>query len=205
MKEDEATFMQRTMALMHERKEILLAGKFKGAAGFEISVSITFRQVSHSALQHQHACFQMHAQCNLFSPRDWHACFSSIAKQGQNNLKRHQHLHTLPNRLNTGGPSSREHELLVAPHGLLAVSHSPKLTSGGPCLALSGIRTALLHHCSERSPVWHPAPSTQHPAQNLYFKSSSWHWQIALALEHRLLVAISGVLQLSTHTGWHAS
>ncbi|KAK9853859.1 hypothetical protein WJX84_009804 [Apatococcus fuscideae] len=41
--EDEATFMQRTIALMHERKEILLTGKYKGAAGFEIAVSITFR------------------------------------------------------------------------------------------------------------------------------------------------------------------
>lgn len=58
MKEDEATFMQRTRALMHERKEILLAGKFKSAAGFEISVSITFRQVSYHLLQLQRVHFQ---------------------------------------------------------------------------------------------------------------------------------------------------
>ena len=31
---------------MHERKEILLTGKYKGAAGFEIAVSITFRQAA---------------------------------------------------------------------------------------------------------------------------------------------------------------
>ena len=38
--------MQRTIALMHERKEILLTGKYQGAAGFEIAVSITFRQAA---------------------------------------------------------------------------------------------------------------------------------------------------------------
>ncbi|KAK9865056.1 hypothetical protein WJX84_001824, partial [Apatococcus fuscideae] len=41
--EDEATFMQRTLALMRDRKEILLTGQYKGPLGLETAVSIRFR------------------------------------------------------------------------------------------------------------------------------------------------------------------
>ena len=43
MQENEADFMQRTRALMQERKEILLTAKYDGQVGFEMTVGITFR------------------------------------------------------------------------------------------------------------------------------------------------------------------